>query len=386
MDLITKLEETAKIFGSAIHGDYRAQGIIKSLAQGDVVEAGFGLSEALTTSDLAKTFNYVTRAAVTKQYAELPTTWTQFAKRKTLPNFNVTSFREFLFEDTVLLDENGGHVTAPASLPVVPELTEYPTFKFTTGANQVKLNKRGARVPFSWEAVINDEWSFIQGLPGQLAVFAKNTEELEAVGVLTSTTGPNAGTFNAQNGNLNSTNYLLSLDALELARTEVKNRKVNGNYLSVTSWALVVPTTMEEQAKRILNLSSLEITQGNLKYTTQANTSNITLVVNDWLTKVDKSANASKTWYLVPLNGTDGTRESLIVAFLTGHEAPEFRQSGNTGLYLGGGSVPSLEGSLLNDDVEYRVRHVVTGAYLYPQALFASTGAGGAAPSTQPTV
>jgi hypothetical protein len=380
-----KLEEVSNVLGDAIHGNYRAQGIIKTLAQGDVVE-GMGLSEAISTSDLANTFNFVTRAAVTKQYNELPTTWTTFAKRQTLPNFNIATFREFDFIDTVDLGDNGGFVTAPSSLPVVPELTEYPTFRFTTGKNQVKLNKRGARVPFSWEAVINDEWGFIQSLPGQLAKFAKNSEELEAVGVLASSTGPNAATFNAPNGNALSTNYVLSLDALALAKTEVKNRKINGNYINVTKWALIVPTTMEETARRILSLSSLEITQGNIKYTTTTNTSDITLVVNDWLTKVDVSANAAKTWYLVPLNGTDGTRDSLIVAFLNGHEAPEFRQSGNTGQYLGGGNVPSLEGSLLNDDVEYRVRHVVTGAYLYPQALFASTGAEGAAPSTQPSV
>jgi hypothetical protein len=384
MILDKKMEEAGKVFASAIHGDYRAQGIIKSLAMGDVVEAG--LSEAISTSDLARTFNFVTRTAVTKQYGELPTTWTQFAKRQTLPNFNIATFREFVFDDDQRLADNGGFVTAPASLPVVPELTEYPTFRFTTGANQVKLNKRGARVPFSWEAVINDEWSFIQSLPGKLAEFAKNSEELEAVGVLTSVTGPNAATFNSGNGNNPTTNYVLSLDALALAKTEIKNRKVNGNYLSVPRFALIVPTVMEETAKRILSLSSLEITQGNIKYTTTTNTSDITLVVNDWLTKVDKSANASKTWYLVPLGGSDGTRDSLVVAFLNGHEQPEFRQSGNTGLYLGGGAVPSLEGSLLNDDVEYRVRHVVTGAYLYPQALFASTGAGGAAPSTQPAV
>lgn len=379
MTFTKEMNEAAKIYADAIHGDYRAQGIVKELARGAMVEA-------ISTSDLAKTFNYVTRAAVVKQYADLPSTWTQFAKRERLQNFNETSFREFNFIDTVDLAENGGQATAPGSLPVVPELTEYPSFKFTVGANKMKLNKHGARVPFSWEAVINDEWSFIQSLPGQLALFAKNTEETEAVEVLASATGPRATTFNAPNGNLNTTNYLLSLDALELARAEVKNRKVNGQYIQVSKWALVVPTTMEEQAKRILKLTSLEITQGNIKYTTSTDTSNITLVVNDWLTKVDVSANAAKTWYLVPLNGSDGVRTAVAVAFLSGHEQPEFRQSGNTGLYLGGGNVPSLEGSLLNDDVEYRVRHVVQGAYLYPQALFASNGTGGAAPSTQPTV
>ena len=41
-----QMEEAAKVLGDAIAGDYRAQGLIKAVAQGDV-------AEALTTSDLA---------------------------------------------------------------------------------------------------------------------------------------------------------------------------------------------------------------------------------------------------------------------------------------------------------------------------------------------
>jgi hypothetical protein len=39
-----------------------------------------------------------------------------------------------------------------------------------------------------------------------------------------------------------------------------------------------------------------------------------------------------------------------------------------------------MQGSLVNDEVQYRVRHVVDGGLLWPQALFASTGVDGAAP------
>jgi hypothetical protein len=69
------------------------------------------------------------------------------------------------------------------------------------------------------------------------------------------------------------------------------------------------------------------------------------------------------------------------VGFLQNHEAPELRISGNGGNYLGGGQVPGLEGSLLNDTSEYRVRHVVAGAFLNGQGLLASKGTGAAAPS-----
>lgn len=372
MDFTKTLEEVSKVFGDAVHGDFVARGRIKAIVDGNA-----SLTEAISTSDLARTFNTVTRQALVSQYADLPSNWTQFAKRNVLEDFKPTYFREFLFADDTQLAENAGHVTAPGSLPVVPELTEYPTFVWTTSENQIQLHKNGARTGFSWEAVINDEWGFIQSLPGQLAKFAKNTEETEAVKVLASPTGPNSDTFNASNGNAADT-AALSLDSLRAAKRAVRARKVNGNYVTVPKFALVVPTAMEDQARDILSITQLEVTEntadGTRTYKTGTSNSDVTLVVNDWLAKVDQSANAATTWYLVPLAGNDGTRDSILVNFLRNHEAPEFRQSGNTGLYLGGGNVPSLEGSLRNDDVEYRVRHVVAGGYNYAAAMYASTG------------
>lgn len=367
-----KLENVSKVLAEAVHGDRIAQGRIKAIAENKAP-----LSEAISTSDLAKTFNAVTRAELVRQYAAQEQVWKLFAKREVLPDFREAQFRELTFTDDVNLAENGGVATAPGSLPNVPELTEYPTFTFTTAENKIKLAKKGARIGFSWEAVINDEWGFIASLPGQLAIYARNTEETEAAKVLATATGPNADTFKTANGNA-ADNKKLNLDALQFAKQAVRNRKVNGAYVTVQKFALVVPTSLADTARNLLNITSLEIsdktTNRDVKYTTSTNNGDVTLVVNDWLTKIDTSANAATTWYLVPLGGTDGTRTSVVVAFLQGNENPDFRQSGNTGLYLGGGDVPSLEGSLLNDDVEYRVRHVVTGGYLYGTGMYASTG------------
>lgn len=376
------IEEAGKIFGSALHGDSQAQGIVKALVHGQAVR---GLSEAISTSDLARTFAYGSQAALLKQYAALPTTWTQFAKREVVNDFKPQRKREFLYNTMIDLDENGGHPTAVHSLPVVPELTEYPTFRYTYSELAVSTLKKGARIPFSWEAVINDEWSFIAGLPGAMAQIAKTTEETSALATLVTPTGPNAETFSSANGNalgttgVAGTRYKLSLNSLEFAKREVRSRQVNGNYVTVPKFALIVPTNLADVARRILGLGTVEVTDGNLKYTTQASNSDVTLVVNDYLTQIDKSGNAGTTWYLAPLNGSDGTRDSLVNVFLRNHETPEFRVSGNTGLYLGGGSVPSLEGSLLNDDVEYRVRHVVNGGLWFGNALYASTGESNAA-------
>lgn len=371
------LVEASKIFGSALQGDNQARGVIKALAEGEAVR---GLVEAVSSSDLARAFAASTGSAAVAQYAELPTTWDQFAKREVHDNFKPERKREAVLFGNIDLDENGGYATGPASLPNVPELTEYPAFRFNYSEKGLATRKNGARLPFSWEAVINDEWSYIASLPGWLAQTAKRTEETEAVRVLTSATGPNAGTFNALNGNAlgttgaAGTRYKLSLNALEFAKREIRSRQVNGNYVTVPKFALVVPTNLQDVAKRILGLGTIEVTDGDLKYTTQATNSDVVLVVNDYLTQIDKSANAGTTWYLVPFGGTDGVRDSIANIFLRKHETPELRISGNTGTYLGGGNVPGLEGSLLNDDIEYRVRHVVAGGLWYGNGMYASTG------------
>lgn len=370
---IATLAETTKIWAEAINGDFGARGRLKAIVDGAPV-----MNESISSSDLAQTFAHSNNTVLMKQYPKLPKTWTQFAKRDVFEDFKPKRQREFLWNEDVDLEENGGHLTAPGSLPAVPEATEYPTFRFTTGAKELELHKKGARLPFTWEMVINDEWGFIQSIPGKMLEYAANTEETEAVKVLASPAGPNPETFNAANGNAVD-NRRLSLDSLKAAKRAIRARQVNGQYVNVNKFALVVPTTMKDDAAELLAISSVERVEGagtdtEVRTKTSTSNSDVTLVVNDWLTKVDKSANAATTWYLVPLGGSDGTRDSVVVNFLRRHEAPELTMSASGQLYIAGGEVPSLEGSLRNDTTEYRVRHVVTGGYWYAHAMYASTG------------
>ena len=368
------IEETAKIFGDALHGDFRARGIIKSVVDGQ-------LSEAISSSDLAQTFAFVNAAALQAQYATLPTTWTEFAKRDIFEDFKPKFQKELVFDYDQDLADNGGHVTAPGSLPVVPELTEYPAFSFTTSAKALSIYKSGARIGFSWEDVINDNWNFITSLPGRTAQYAKNTEETEAVKVLVTATGANPDTFNATNLNVVD-NKQLSIDSLAYAKRTVRQRKWNNNFITVPKFALVVPSAMRDWAERILKITEIESVSGDpavagkgqQRFKSQVSNSDVVLVVNDWLTQIDKSANAGTSWYLVPYQGSDGIRDCVVVNFLRNHEAPEFRQSNAGGLFLGGGAVPTLAGSLRNDDAEYRVRHVVRGGFWFASNSYASTG------------
>lgn len=374
---IKNIKEAGVLFGEALEGNRTAQGRVKALVDGSAY-----ISESVSSSDLAAAFAIGTKQELQRQYALLTPTWTDFATKKTFPDFRPQFLRELLFDDDINLPTNGGKATAPGSLPNIPEGTEYPTFGFTTSSNGLILSKKGARFGFGWEMVINDEWDTISSIPGELLRKAANTEDTEAYGLLASATGPNGNVFKAANGNTNGAGslfdkeYKLSLDALVLAKKAVRARRVNGRTVTVPKFRLIVPTAMKDQAEYILGIQELTIRNGANTTEVKARTSNsdVALTATDWLTEIDVSASAATTWYLVPDKGTDGTRKSLVLGFLQGNEKPDLRISNDTGRYIGGGEVPGLEGSLLNDNIDYRIRHVVSGALLNGQGLLASKG------------
>ena len=383
---IQNITEAGTLFGAALQGDRTAQGRVKALVDGSAY-----ISESVSSSDLAAAFAIGTRQTLQAQYAKRLTSWTDFAVKKVFNDFKPQFLRELLLDNDTNLASNGGVATKPQSLPRVPENTEYPAFGFTTSANGVLLAKNGARFGFTWEMVINDEWDLINSIPGKLIEFAGNTEDTEAFGILASAGGPNPNTFSAGNGNTNTAGslfdkeYKLSLDSLTLAKKAIRNRKVNGRRVSVSNFRLIVPTSMKDQAEYLLSVKELTLRNSTNTSEIKAGTTNsdVSLTATDWLEQIDTSATSGTTWYLVPDKGYDGTRQSLAVAFLQNNEKPDLRISGNNGNYIGGGAVPGLEGSLLNDDIQYRVRHVVSGAFLNGQALLASKGNEATAPPAQ---
>ena len=374
---IQTIEEAGKVFGAALSGDRTAQGRVKALVDGTAY-----ITESFSTSDLAAAFGIGVSQKLQAQYAQRLQSWKDFATKLTFNDFKPQFLRELVLDDNAQLAVNGGVNTKPMSLPRIPEGTEYPSFGFTTSAAGIILYKEGARFPFTWEMVINDEWQLIRSIPGKMLDYAANTEDTEAYGILAGPTGPNALTFNSGNGNLNAAGglfdkeYALSLDALTLAKRAIRARKVNGRRVSVNKFRLLVPTALKDRAEALL--ATKELTVRNAGNTTEIKTnttnSDVALTATDWLEQIDTSATSATTWYLVPDGGNDGVRDTIGVAFLQNHEAPELRISGNGGNYLGGGQGPGLEGSLLNDTSEYRVRHVVAGALINAQALFASKG------------
>lgn len=330
---------------------------------------------AVSTSDFPAIFTDIKTAQLQARYAlEDKRNWQKIAKRITVPNFKPQAFMELGWDDSAfdkILATNGGYKTTAGTLPNIPEATEYPVaFKLYASQEQLEIRKSGARIPFTFEAILNDEWGIVDDLPQWLLRVALDSEEAEVTSLLTDGDGPNSVYFNAQNGNLlkfgtnTDGTAKLTRDTLKAALKQANSYKAGPNSNSpvrFSKFAVVVPSAMYEDVQEIVNgPRQFVVRDGNLEFIdTFEFGAAFEVVENTWLERMDATT-GSTAWYVVPFAG-EGQRTALALGFLQGHEAPEVRVHNETGVYLGGGQVPLREGSFLNDTWEMRIRHIYGG-------------------------
>lgn len=367
-----RLNEVSKLVEEALAGDSVAQGHIKNEIKGISRNA----EEAHSTSDFPQALRSITERAFLAEYAQIESVYPQYTRQYNVSNLREQSFYSLAASSETLPTELSGQgvVTNPGGLASIPELTEYPAISFVASETSFSAQKYGARAIFSFEMLLNDEWGALETLPTQLAQNARNQEDIVATEVLASAAGPNPVFFNSGNGNLITGNPALSIAAIEDAIAAIRTRQYNGNPVMVGQFALVVPPALEAEARRLLGVTAFEIDDPvNGKYTYANPVSNVKLVVNPWLPVIDKSANVNTTWYLVPASG-QGVRPAVVFSKLRGRENPELRMQNAQGVTLTGGAINPREGSFLNDDIEFRVRHFIGAAGIGFETAAASNG------------
>src|SRR5690554_5778391 len=378
-----RAQELARTLNEAYEGDLSAGLELKKMA----------LGESNSSTDFPMLFQQVTSIAMQGQYARLEQQWPAFSQRQTVGDFRRQRVMSWNTTTSQYPVANGGAPRHMLALPRIPELTEYPTFSLEEQGQDWMLGKYGGRFPFSFELFVNDELGVIQQMPTEMAIQARDTEDILTTGVLADETGPNPDFFStdwdfgpqAPTGNIAEGNPPLSLEALQTAMSMITRRQLNGRVIRVPSFTLIVPPALELTAREILRSSSYRRVQvdpntgDELQFDIPNPTSDlppVTLLVSEWLPLIDTSENSATTWYLVPTGGTTGVRPAIITGFMRGREAPELRVSGNTGSYTGGGEVSPYEGSFTHDDVQYRVRHILGAAGVDPSPVLASRGNG----------
>lgn len=379
-----RLAQVSKLLDGAMAGDAVAQGTIKSeILKSQRQE----ISESMSTSDFPTALKAITTVAFLGQYQQIDSIWDQYARPYNVNNLRPQAFYSLLPDYSNLPGMNAGVNTllaAPGGIPRVPELTEFAPISFSASASSFGVAKYGARVTFSFEMLLNDEWNVLETLPTELAQLAKNQEDIVATEVLTTPSGVNTQFFNNGNQNLINTtngfatdNPVLSYDALVDAVNIIRQRKFNGQPVVVNKFALIVPPALALAAQRVLQITQFRNVNGSetLIYEESQVAPDVQIVVNPWLGVIDQSGTAKTTWYLVPLQSA-GVRPAVVFSKIRGRETPELRIADYTGDYLGGAEVPGSEGSFLQDDIQFRVRHFVGAAGIGFETTAVSNGSG----------
>jgi hypothetical protein len=356
--------EAAKLLEGALRGD-----------RNDRIK----LQEGIATSDLPVQLAPVINKILFENYQQLPKIWDQFATRIVVDDFRKQQYLNLRYEDAGM--DNQGDEFRDGSLPTVGEYDEYPTAGFfSVTESDFAVKKAGQRVRFSWEAVVNDNnISVLERLPIELAQKAAGKEDEEVTKQLVASGGLNTQNFKSANNNLFAGNGALTLENLEKAIEAANLQQYNGKLIQpVTQFALVIPRALELTARKILAVQTVEtsVTSGSiLSKTITGNPigSQVNIVVNDWLTRINPSAGAY--WFLIPVPSVT-LNPSVVLGFLRGFEAPELRVKAASGTFLGGGAVPENYGSFDNDDWQMRIRHIATGGFFIPAGTLASTGSG----------
>jgi len=356
--------EAAKLLEGALRGDRRDK---------------LKLQEGISTSDLPIQLAPVINKILLQNYESTPKVWDRFATRLVVDDFRKQQFLNLRYEDAGL--DNQGDKFREGSLPTVGEYDEYPSAGFFSVTEaDFAVKKAGQRVRFSWEAVVNDgNISLLERLPIELGLKAAGKEDEEVTKQLVASSGLNTSNFKSGNNNLFSGNGALTLENLEKAIEAANLQQYNGKLIQpVSRFALVIPRALELTARKILAVQTVETSATVGSIVTKTITGNpigsqVEVVVNDWITKINSGAGAY--WFLIPVPSAT-LNPSVVLGFLRGFEAPELRVKSAAGVALGGGDVPENYGSFDNDDWQMRIRHIATGGFFVPAGTIASTGAG----------
>ena len=330
--------------------------------------ADYRLAEAFTTSDFKLAAFAQLDYELQRQYAELPTVWSQYTDVTTVDDFRPKRLLS-RWRNTI-------------GFARVPELTEYPADdQRAQSAYAIAVAKYGRRFAISWEAWLNNEAvGELEDLPGELARQARETETIAALSNLllvdpktNLASNVNTDFFKTANGNAPATvpltraNLKTVLDGMKVKKDPNNKRQIGNPPL-----VLVVPKALEPVVEGIIAVNQVEITDGTTKTTEDNQLKNIDYVVDPMLDYLNGHAKAATTWFVLPKPGSP--RPATWVARLRGHEAPDLRVKADAGQRIGGGSISPLEGSFEIDDIQYRGRHIVGNQTADPLFTYVSYG------------
>jgi hypothetical protein len=306
------------------------------------------LKEALSTSDFPLLFGDTIDRLMLAKYQTIVPNWRKFLKVSKVKDFRAVK-RFKCTRGGPLLDELGLGESYQADAP-------------SESYYEFLVHKYGKRRDLLWEALVNDDLGALADAPDDLAYMAANTEHYIASSqyVANATLYATSGGGRPTNGNKGTA--VLSLEALEAALTQVALFMDEGGMpiLNAPKY-LVIPPALRITAKKILTSVALSFTgTAEAAHPTVNVIAGELEIVEDEMIPILDPTNGQTSWYTFADPGNGWAAE---VGFLTGHESPELFMKASDQVALGGGMTAAIEGSFDNDDVGYKIRHVVGGSH-----------------------
>lgn len=351
------------------------------------------LKEAITSDQLAPMFVKAANVKFQEYFDTYNTMWGNIATKELLTDFRPASLLSLKGDTTTAPIDNGGYKHPSGTLPHVPELTPYPTMSYQAEGAFITTAKHGARIQFSFESFINDEWNVISRFPKDAATLAARTEDLLVLLQLfdPTTKSLRGDVFNDANktkadftgipdeftggtgaGGVGGVkNAALSFDAIVSARYQALATIRDGHSTYVPEgFVLVTNPALAEVAKNYTLINEIR-TQVGKRTEIKANPLKGLEVLSSDLISV---VGGEKAWVLLPKGGRANGKTVLAKTGMLGREAPELRIHNKTGQMLGGGDVNPYEGSFDNDDIELRIRQIAGAGLVRYDGIIGSTG------------
>lgn len=347
------------------------------------------LKEAITSDQLAPMFVKAANVRFQEYYDAHETIWDKIATKELLSDFRASSLLSLKPNSTTAPIDNGGYKHPVGTLPHVPELTPYPTMSYQADGAFITTAKHGARVQFSFEAFINDQWNVISRFPKDAAAIAARTEDLL---VLLQLFDPKTKTlrtdvFNETNktkaefstvpeeirGDLDVSHnfYPLSFNAVVAARYQALATIRDGHSTYVPEgFVLVTNPALAEVARGYTQINEIRVQNGKRTDIKGNPLKDLEVVTSDLISVVG----GDNAWVLLPKGGRANGKTVLAKTGMLGREAPELRIHNATGQMIGGGDVNPYEGSFDNDDIEIRIRQIAGAGLVSYDGIIGSTG------------
>lgn len=336
----------------------------------------YKMRETQTTSDFPLYMADSLDRAMLAGYQEYPTSYQLIGRSTTVADFKTA--KRFTADG------------AEGLLTPINEMGPYPPTFITEGKYEISVQKYGARMAFSFEAMVNDDLGMFRDTPMRFGRGARRTREYQFTNLWAAN-----GTF-FSNANLNkvnqtcgasSNNPVLGFDGLSDAMTVLSRQKDADNQpISIVGAIIVYPPNLEIVVQKLRNTTSF-ITDlaasGGTAGTAGSSETRLMIqnfwggfnwVMNSQLPEADGTSGRTG-WYVFA--NPSVSRPAVMYATLRGHEQPELFLRAPDAQRIGGGVVGPMDGSFDNDAAqEFKIRDFFGASLIDPKAAVFSDGTG----------